>query len=95
MQKAIVVKYIKLPDLLFELNQARQNGNTSPNKDYMQELKFLLLTNFCLIQQHRNNREIFLNYWNQDAIIIQLSIISQPRNFLSKNYDPSTKNQDI
>ena len=63
-------KYVRLPDLLIDLELARDNGNYKKIMAKYANPVLLILDEWLLLKQLNQNKEIFLNFYTEDVKII-------------------------
>ena len=65
------VMYVRLPDLLAELDLAKVQGNYRKRINQYIKCDLLILDEWLLIGTNNANSRIFLKYWKRDIVSIQ------------------------
>ena len=65
------VMYVRLPDLLAELDLAKVQGNYRKRINQYIKCDLLILDEWLLIVTNNTNSRIFLKYWKRDIVFIQ------------------------
>ena len=63
--------YVRLPDLLAELDLAKVQGNYRKRINQYIKCDLLILDEWLLIVTNNTNSRIFLKYWKRDIVFIQ------------------------